>query len=120
MDTQGFNSLKQTLESSNSLKLFLVFASTGYGSPYVQYTNKYFGTQTNVSKHFAKHQFTKVYFDTPQIINRYATRYFNTFEMTQQNVIRYTTNNCSQYATESLDAQQKNCMRGLRKYNSSV
>ena len=26
--------------------------------------------------------------------------------MTQQNVIRYTTKNCSQYATESLDTQQ--------------
>ena len=51
MDAQRLNSLKQTLESSNSPKLFLVFASTGYGGPYVQYTNKYFGTQTNVSIH---------------------------------------------------------------------
>ena len=53
-----------------------------YGGPYMQYTNKYFGTQTNVSKHFAKYQFTKVYFDTPQRIIWYATRY-SKFETTK-------------------------------------
>ena len=38
------------------------------------------------------------------------------FEMTQQNVIRYTTTNCSQYATESLDTQQKIACGNFRDY----
>ena len=81
-----------------------------------QSINKLSKTLRKISIHY------KVYFDSPQRINRYATRYskyttkFNTFEMTQQNVIRYTTKNCSQYATESLDTQQKIAYGNFRDY----